>query len=677
MSKDSEKKFHLIMDKLFFAPKSAPSSASSSSGVQTSRGKKRANPSSALALVEPKSRGDRMEVSRHFSAPAVAAHAPLCRPGDRGDLMRRVATFKSMTWFAKPKWSRCIIQRFNFFGCTNNNFADFEQVVSALNCARRGWINVDADILACESCGARLFFSTPSSWNQQQVEKAALVFSLKLDNGHKILCPWIDNACVETLAEFPPPVLVDKFRERCYALLELSVLPGISSSAIEYTKSPQLEQFLGQSSMFYGNGSGDISRTEHSDNEGNADSAKLYYQAQKLISLCGWEPRLLPYVVDSGNRLNHSATNRKNPSISVHSASNDEHKNASACTNIQAEHNSVVLDCKLCGASVGLWAFSTVPRPVECFRLVGYAEVNSESHSGAHDSNAESHCDSRIDALNAGVDGATLSKDRFSNLKLTIAGGPPPTNQNFKAIISIPVIGRNLRARISYDSELRDCLSVGQEGMQSDSQMEKEENHYQENAENGGLENSEVCGPGTPDANATHLNGEMDKSDPLVMVSSKGDLLHSGTIVEHSEEHESTSVPSSFEANADLNSSRTDPEPTSNQEASEDTVQIPANSELVACSSGKDLKHVVPGSMMEFDPIRQHRYFCPWIASTGNGAPGWKQTLSALQRQEGGSPSSASIIKVDDPITSIRNLFTSPSPKRTKPTVLTTRTSEQ
>jgi len=52
-----------------------------------SRGKKRDNRESALALVE------------HVSS----ADAPLCRPWDRGDLMRRLATFKSMTWFAKPK----------------------------------------------------------------------------------------------------------------------------------------------------------------------------------------------------------------------------------------------------------------------------------------------------------------------------------------------------------------------------------------------------------------------------------------------------------------------------------------------------------------------------------------------------------------------------------------------
>jgi hypothetical protein len=60
---------------------------------------------------------------------------------------------------------------------------------------------------------------------------------------------------------------------------------------------------------------------------------------------------------------------------------------------------------------------------------------------------------------------------------------------------------------------------------------------------------------------------------------------------------------------------------------------------------------VVSDKAMEFDPIRQHRHFCPWIAPSGNGAPGWKQTLSALLRQKGfstppkNSPST-SIIKV-------------------------------
>lgn len=53
------------------------------------------------------------------------------------------------------------------------------QVVSAVNCAIRGWINVDSDIIACEACGSRLLFSTPSSWTQHQ-GKSFLTFIILL-----------------------------------------------------------------------------------------------------------------------------------------------------------------------------------------------------------------------------------------------------------------------------------------------------------------------------------------------------------------------------------------------------------------------------------------------------------------------------------------------------------------
>ena len=85
------------------------------------------------------------------------------------------------------------------------------------------------------------------------VEKAAAVFSLKLESGHKLLCPWIDNICDETLAYFPPtpnPVLIKGFKERSMGLLRLSALPIISQAAIELMKGPQLESFLRKGSYF-------------------------------------------------------------------------------------------------------------------------------------------------------------------------------------------------------------------------------------------------------------------------------------------------------------------------------------------------------------------------------------------------------------------------------------------
>ena len=42
---------------------------------------------------------------------------------------------------------------------------------------------------------------------------------------------------------------MDGYRERASALLKLTALPSISSAAIGYMRSPQLEHFLGQSSM--------------------------------------------------------------------------------------------------------------------------------------------------------------------------------------------------------------------------------------------------------------------------------------------------------------------------------------------------------------------------------------------------------------------------------------------
>lgn len=68
---------------------------------------------------------------------------------------------------------------------------------------------------------------------------------------------------------------------------------------------------------------------------------------------------------------------------------------------------------------------------------------------------------------------------------------------------------------------------------------------------------------------------------------------------------------------------------------------------------GKELKEISHEGM-EFDPIRQHRHFCPWIVSTESGAAGWKQTLSALFRLKDlsspstKSPSSTSTVKVQE-----------------------------
>lgn len=748
MSENSETRFHSIMDKLFYKPRPK----SSSSGAQFSRGQKRPHPTS-LSIMESKSASDKTDKS---------IHTPICRPWDRGDLMRRLATFKSMTWFGKPK------------------------VVGAVNCARRGWVNVEMDIIACEACGARLLFSTPSSWTQHQVEKAASVFSLKLENGHKLLCPWIDNACAETLAQFPPmpaPELVSGYKERCSALLTLSALPVISSSAIDCMRSPQLEHFLKQSSMRdCGSGSTDTSQTEYLGNECEAVSSNLYYQAHKLISLCGWEPRLLPYVVDGKGHTDQTAKYAKHSSLSqnsnicVYSARANDimggNEDSSTFGEQQSNPNSVVLDCRLCGASVGLWAFSTVPQPVELFRLVGYSELNGEKDldgiggPDTHKSGDENHTDSREGVVNTTSTGATSSKDKAMQLNLTIAGGPPPTKKNFRAAISLPIIGQNLRARIFFDSDIRDRKLKNQENIASgscdkssfqeltdqiantstrqmvqseDIELLKRKTHDEEHCTSTsddqlpcsnnktsepsvllGNENSNQMslmgthatfqGLNCPDS-GTHdlsMGGQIEITPNVGQGSGQNDKLLGneedvGRVnpeVGHlGGSQVSNSCITPLGASVETRSGATSGNDLSlivvaddcnlqqvlqsdivcrevsiashEGNAVKDSMQIPANNE--------GANDIPKDQVVGFDPIKQHRHFCPWIMSTGSAAPGWQQTLSALQREKefDFSPSSptdtdsspvSSLIKVDDPINSVRKLFaSSSSAKRMKP----------
>ncbi|KAJ0230761.1 C3HC-type domain-containing protein [Hirschfeldia incana] len=572
MAQDSEKRFHQIMDKLFTPSKSPlpPSSSTSLPVEQQSRGKKRPNPSSALALVEPKT-----TIDRSLKAPAATggSQSGLCRPWDRGDLMRRLASFKSMTWFAKP------------------------QVISALNCARRGWVNDDTDTISCESCGAHLYFSAPASWSKQQVEKAASVFSLKLDNGHKLLCPWIENSCEETLSEFPsmtPQDLVERHEERSEALLQLLALPVIEPSAIDYMKSSDLEEFLKRPAS----GDKECSQTESLINHVGASPAQLFYQAQKLISLCGWEPRALPYIVDCKDKSGEAAKGTDTIDLLPETATRELLSSSSSASNsenpvvpdtLNSDPSSVVLDCKLCGACVGLWVFSTVPRPLELCRVTGDTEVSTESNSR---------------------DG-TLQR-QTSSLQFTIAGGPPATKQNFKATISLPIVGRNLRSRFASYSRDRDH---GTGNSIQDQQCKTPERN------GGGTENIDQ------------------------------DLIDVG---ENADGGKNTS---------DLDSYTT-PQ-TKDKQLMVVTSSLPENNKPKDSTGdiGKSNKQ------MEFDPIKQHRHFCPWIWSTGRRGPGWRQTLSALQRPKGSCqtpPSPSSIFKVDDPLTSVRNLFKSPSPKRAR-----------
>lgn len=51
------------------------------------------------------------------------------------------------------------------------------QVSSSLACARRGWVNVDADTIECEACGANLRFISSATGTPDEGE---FLFSLTI-----------------------------------------------------------------------------------------------------------------------------------------------------------------------------------------------------------------------------------------------------------------------------------------------------------------------------------------------------------------------------------------------------------------------------------------------------------------------------------------------------------------
>lgn len=485
MTEDAEKRFEKAMGKLFHSK--LPSTPTSSAGTPSSKEpvhsrksaqlgqmSKRPSSSSRVSGLSPTLTGNkRKSISTSINAPS-----PVCRPWDRGDLMRRLATFKSMTWFGKPK------------------------VVGPVNCARRGWVNVDVDLIACEACGGRLSFSTPPTWTQRQVESAADIFSTKLDDGHKSLCPWKGNECKEDLAHFPPtpaPALVESYRDRCDALLQLPALPVVCSSAIEEMKlsrAPQIDRLLAQPpplpSAALSRNSGKIYGIEIVGDESAATGANFYYQDQRLISLCGWEPRLLPYVVDCEDHstqpvedacpgeLSPRLVHVHSPSVQLSSKTGvneamESSQNKSVDIQQRPEPPSVVLDCSLCGASVGMWAFSTVYRPLQlvtngslesqeiCKKLDdssmrGMSAASCVGGVSTSEVKGKEHPDDASEAMTSSCQ-KDVTNDRILDLSLTIAGGLPPTKQSINSLLPLPSIIQQGKHGFHCSSEVGDWVT--------------------------------------------------------------------------------------------------------------------------------------------------------------------------------------------------------------------------
>lgn len=400
----------------------------------------------------------RTSLSTSAGGSILGSSRPSCRPWERGDLLRRLATFKPSNWFGKPK------------------------LASSLACAQRGWMNIDVDRIACESCAACLSFVSVPNWTPAEVEDAGQAFSKQLDDGHNINCPWRGNSCPESLVQFPPTpqsALIGGYKDRCDGLLQFQSLPIIATCAIEHmwvSQGPQIDRLLSQSQNLI---VGEVDMKPELEN--SRDGAfYLYSRAQKLISLCGWEPRWLPNVQDCEEHSAQSArdgcsfgpteaqvqlTKDPGPSKNAISASakRDTGKNKMFAVESRPEYRSPLLDCSLCGATVRILDFLTVPRPArfapnnidipdtskKMGMTRGVSAASGISGWVAADDPEKEQTEDRDEV--ATTDEGKLQQNTEFDLNLTIGGGLPFTQA-----------GRTAISENVHDADMGRDLMIGQ-----------------------------------------------------------------------------------------------------------------------------------------------------------------------------------------------------------------------
>lgn len=439
------------------------------------------------------------------------------------------------------------------------------------------------------------------------------------------------------------------------------------------------------------------------DLDGTFQDAGIYYEALKIISLCGWEPRLLHYAVDCATKSHPDASstsifaqpeqmnNKLEDRVVIYSHKEVDDSPAIPDANQGDQHydpSSVVLDCQFCGACVALWRFSLVERPLQLFKLVSDSNTQDEQNNG--------HANL--------VSGVEPSKSANVGFNFTIAGGPPPTRQSFRPRVSFPVVSRHLKADLNSHGKSfssgsdRDIVSIALHAsgpMKRKRSMDKlhmlegvnttsndvdtlakgvHQDHEGDNSEkqiaNLGVSTDEIQGCSLSNTTKDTNMEEVSNREPESGVATSRSITSTNLkLDQHGIDPKFSPVEDTREPTNDRNSVQTHTNMSKPVEVG--TIKKSStNMEKGVQPAGK--KQGLYDQMNEFDPIKQHRTFCPWISPDDSDAlPGWRLTLSALlaqdKRGDGVSELETKLSLLneeDDPVTSVRKLFMTPPSKK-------------
>ncbi|KAE8707949.1 hypothetical protein F3Y22_tig00110365pilonHSYRG00029 [Hibiscus syriacus] len=317
-----------------------------------------------------------------------------------------------------------------------------------------------------------------------EVEDAGEAFSKQLDVGHKVACPWRGNSCPESLVQFPPTpqsALIAGYKDRCDVHMQFQSLPVIAASAMEHmraSRGPQVDRLL---SLLQNCMAEFESRSESvPELDITRDGAFcLYSHSQKLISLCGWEPRWLLNVQDCEEHSAQSARNgcsfaasraqvplSQDPGPSKNalaSSAKDTGKKKLLVVESRSSFRLPLLDCSLCGATVRILDFLTVPRPAHVASnnidipdtskkmglTRGLSAASGISGWGAADDPEKEPTEDRDEV--GTTDERKLEPKTNVDLNLTMAGGP-----------SFNMLGRTTPSINMNDADMDQDLITGQ-----------------------------------------------------------------------------------------------------------------------------------------------------------------------------------------------------------------------
>lgn len=236
-----------------------------------------------------------------------------CRPRDWKAFANRLQSYKPKRWFAKP------------------------QVMSPVNCARRGFVCCAVDELKCESCDARVRLPLApgcSSWHAQSVAERTAPL---LREAHAEWCGWRSHVCPPEIADFPPLPESDlrkAFSERAASFIDTAH----SSSCVPHTTTPSSSHI--QSENLPARAVREVQAAAASNSESQLQDA--HARAIALLAALGW-------------------------SLSQPAGSS------------QSESTNAILSCGLCGMRAGLWHF----------KLLGNQEKTSRAPSSTSTSRAQ------------------------------------------------------------------------------------------------------------------------------------------------------------------------------------------------------------------------------------------------------------------------------------------------